>query len=76
MHISATLRTDTDSHLLQVLLELIRLRILGRRVQATRRYLAEPASNTHMGIACLAQTVAEHSATLSRLRLKPCLISD
>jgi hypothetical protein len=76
MHTSATLRTDTDSHMTQVLLELIRLRVLGRRLQATRRYLSKPASNTPMGIACLARTASEHSASLVRLRLKPCLIAD
>jgi hypothetical protein len=76
MHTSATLRTETDSHLIQVLLELIRLRVLGRRLQATRRYLSEPASNTRMGIACLARTASEHSASLVRLRSNPCLLAN
>jgi hypothetical protein len=70
------LRTDIDSHVLQVLLELIQLRVLDRRLEATRRCLAKPASNAHMRRACLAGTAAEHCATLGRLRSEHRLIAD
>jgi hypothetical protein len=72
MNATATPRTDTDSPLIQVRLELFglwsRLRVLGRRLEATRRYLAEPGSNAPLGQACLTWTEAAYSVTLVRLR--------
>jgi hypothetical protein len=67
MNPSATLRIEADSDLLQILIELSRLRVLGRRIQATRRYLASPGSNIQMGHACLSQTVTKLRAMLVHL---------
>jgi hypothetical protein len=67
MNPSATLQIETDSDLPQIFIELIRLRVLGRRVQATRRYLASPGSNIKMGHSCLDQTVTKLRAKLSHL---------
>jgi hypothetical protein len=72
MNASATPRTATDPSLIQAHLELIRLvsrlQVLGRRLDATRRYLAEPGSNAPLGQGCLTSTTAEYGATLGHLR--------
>jgi hypothetical protein len=72
MNASATLRTNTASRRSQARLELIllviRLRVLDRRLAATRHYLAGRGSHSPLGQACLTSTTAKYSATLDRLR--------
>jgi hypothetical protein len=73
MNATATLRNDTASPGTQAPLELIllviRLRVLDRRLRATRHYLAGRASHSPLGQACLTSTTTEYNATLDRLHV-------